>query len=413
MANFDLKIIQARKSAVVIADSEFGEATACLSHEFLSEMSRGSQALRQLYHRMLRQRLRQEEEVSKFGEKLFNGIFQSEVLDLFNRTLGGATDGQLNIRLMLGNPALNTIQWEVMRFRGEYIGFRHNLFRHPFVLRPAIVPREPKKTVQVLYIAVDPVYGVGTVHREQQSFINIMQNFGNQINLMTLLQEDATVDNIIELLFRGVDILHFTGHGLFDNENPLESALVVWPKNPAHEQYDKLSVRSLRTITTSQNVGFCFLNACDTGRAPDPKEDGKEGLANAESMQGEDRPSQEEGLGEYFVSMAHSLIEAGIPMVVATNHEISVEAATRLSHRFYTSIIKYGKRVDQAVREARAELYLGGPNMLPSDWSCPVLYTRSRYNELGTERLYWEATDIYSIRNIEKPVEIATRLPPP
>jgi CHAT domain len=65
-----------------------------------------------------------------------------------------------------------------------------------------------------------------------------------------------------------------------------------------------------------------------------------------ESTLGEAQPD-----GEHFVNMAHSLIEAGVPMVVAINHDLSIAAAHKLSKRFYSSVIKYGKRVDQAVRE--------------------------------------------------------------
>src|SRR6185295_4975012 len=104
-----------------------------------------------------------DKEVTSFGTRLFAGIFKAEVLDLLNRTIGGSTDGQLNIRLMLGSPILNTIQWEVMRYRGEYIGFRHNLFRHPFVVRPVKIPKDSKTTLHVLVVSVDPIYGPSTI----------------------------------------------------------------------------------------------------------------------------------------------------------------------------------------------------------------------------------------------------------
>jgi CHAT domain-containing protein len=395
MSNFDLKIIPSLAFAAVIADSEFGEASTKISSDRISEMIAESGRLRSLYERSAHSDpdLPLEGDLERFGEQLFEGIFTGEILDLFNRTIGGSKSGNLNIRLMLGRPELNSIQWEIMRFRGEYVGFRHNLFRHPFVLRPVRIPEDPGKTLHVLQVAVDPLYGPVTVAEEAKLFMELMSGFREQIRLTSLFQEQATIDNIIEVLFSGVDIWHFTGHGYFDPTNPLESSLIVWPSK-GQEGPGKLSVRALKTLATSQNLGFCFLNACNTGRT--------------EEIQN----SQEAGTtGEYFVNMAHSLIEAGIPMVIATNHEITVQAATRLSHRFYTSVIKYGRRVDQAVSEARAELYLRGPGILVSDWSCPILYTRSRYNELGTERLHWQASDIYSLRNVERSVYVQARDP--
>jgi hypothetical protein len=400
MSNFDLKIIPTSGNVIIIADSEFGEATVQVPREFIYEMIKASRDLRHLYMKHLYMRSLPSDsssaldiEITKFGKTLFTGIFKSEVLDLLNRTIGGSIDGQLNIRLMLGSPALNTIQWEVMRYREEYIGFRHNLFRHPFVLRPVKVPRDSATKLHALVISVDPIYGPATIEQEHHIFCRLFDGFGDQIKLTALMQQEATIEKVIDVLFQGVDIWHFNGHGMFDENNPLESSLILWPSTEA-ERFRKLSVRSLRTLATSQSLGFCFLNACNTGRSAEAEAD-----------------EEFQSTGEYFVNMAHSLIEAGIPMVVATNHEITVGAARRLSNRFYTSIVKYGRRVDQAVREARAELYLEGEDILPSDWSCPILYTRSRYNEIGTERLRWESSDIYSIRNVVKPASVLIREP--
>jgi hypothetical protein len=108
--------------------------------------------------------------------------------------------------------------------------------------------------------------------------------------------------------------------------------------------------------------------------------------------------------GNEFINMAHKLIEAGVPAVVATNHAITYIAGYQLSRRFYTSVIKYGKRIDQALRDVRVDLFVDAHEAVSfSDWSCPVLYARSRHLGIGTESLQWETVpDIYSIRNVER-----------
>ena len=109
--------------------------------------------------------------------------------------------------------------------------------------------------------------------------------------------------------------------------------------------------------------------------------------------------------------MAYNLIRAGVPVVIATNHEITYEAGYLLTKRFYTSVLKYGKRIDQALRDVRAELYIdafSNKNVSFSDWSCPVLYSRSRSLSFGTTNLVPEATlDIYDLRNVQKPTEVS------
>jgi hypothetical protein len=400
MARFDVKIIPTQENtaslpdALVIAESEFGEAALRVPGGFLGDMRKGSGKLRGQYFRALRgpsdeARKALEAEVQAFGNALFGGIFKGPILKLFNRTIGGSEGGQLDIRLMPGIPHLNSIHWEVMRCRDEYLGFRHNLIRHPFVVLPAKAPDEKRKKLHILVVAVDPINGEITIDREHRQLTQLLEGFGDQVKLTKLKQEHATVDNIIEVLFEGVDIWHFTGHGMFDPDNPSDSALIVWGDTGTHPA--KLSVRTLNTLAMSQSIGFGFLNSCNTARIQDHPPGAPADLAP-----------------EHFVNMAHSLIQAGVPMVVATNHEITVEAATRLSKRFYTSVIKYGKRVDQAIREARAELYMGGEGVLISDWSCPVLYARSRQLALGTEMLHWADTfDLYGVRNVQRPPEPA------
>ncbi len=416
MENFDLKIIPVNDNVAILAESSFGEATTQVGKKFLDEMASTSNKLRLGYSRLLSGSILRESiesDVENFGIRLFNEIFKDEILSLLNRTIGGSANSQINLRLMLGQPILNTIHWEVMRFRNEYIGFRHNLVRHPFVPKPVNIPSERREKLHILIVSVDPFdqEGQDAIDKEHETLVNMLMGFGEQINISELRNERATVENIKDILFQGVDIFHFSGHGLLDERNPMESSLIVWSSENSNNlktksrEVGRLSIRVLTALAANQNIGFCFLNACDTARTL--KSDIKE-KASSENL---DEMAQ--GGANDFVNMAHNLIQAGVPIVLATNHVITFGAGYQLSKRFYTSVLKYGRRIDQAVRDARAELYIdadtkntGSPfdNVAFSDWSCPVLYARSRQMEFGTENLRWEpALDIYTIRNVEKP----------
>ncbi len=417
MSNFDLKIILARDHIAIIAESNFGETSIQIQKEFIDEAIQESENLRQEYTWLINKnpqaREKVESKVSDFGSKLFRGIFKDEILTLFNRTIGGAEKSQIDIRLLLSEPNFNSVHWEVMRFRDEYIGFRHNLFRHPFVARPISIPSEKREKLNVLLVSVDPIYPRNyyeVLRDEHFQISNLLKKFGDQIHLIELQQEKATIENIKEALFQGVDIFHFSGHGYVDKENPMDSSLIVYPDEsslveksasaPKH-QYGAISIRFLTTLAVNQNLGFSFLNACNTGR-------------NLESSNQDIKVSQEASKqfnNNIFVNMAYNLIQAGVPVVIATNHEITYEAGYLLTKRFYTSVLKYGKRIDQALRDVRAELYIDAfSNNYVSfgDWSCPVLYSRSRNLNFGTASLVPDATlDIYDLRNIQKPVEVA------
>ena len=144
----------------------------------------------------------------------------------------------------------------------------------------------------------------------------MLNGLGNNIKLTSLLQEEATVENIKEALFEGVDIWHFAGHGVFDERNPMDSSLIVW--GDGDKQYDRLSIRLLSTLAMNQNLGFCFLNACDTARSTEFEKE-----------------KENWGKSDNFVNMAHSLIQAGVPMVLATNHIISNKTVIRFTKKLF------------------------------------------------------------------------------
>ncbi|CAM2070265.1 CHAT domain-containing protein [Sulfidibacter corallicola] len=385
MALFEIKIVPSEKESVILAESNFGEATIQVPNVFLEEMINKSEQLRESHKKPDLCNLK--EEMINFGIRLFSGIIKGDILTLFNRTIGGSLEGQLDIRLMLGKAKLNAIQWELMHYRKEYIGFRHNFVRHPFVARPANIPQRERKKLRVLAVCVDPLFGESGIHEEHQNLCEILQGYGDSINFTSLYQEEATLDNIKDCLFEGVDIWHFTGHGHFNSKDIIESYLLTWGRSS--RDTGLLSIRTLATLAVSQSIGFCYLNACNTARESISK----------------NKITLNETQGDSLVNMAHGLIEAGAPLVVATNHEITIWAATVFSRRFYKSIIKYGNRVDQAVRQGRAELYIDSERGYAGDWSSPVLYGRSQYMGLGLEALEWrESFDLFRVRNVEKPV---------
>jgi CHAT domain len=413
-SRFDLKIVPIKDNVAVLAESAFGEAAIQIKQDFLNQMIDESKELRISYGKLIKYpdlRRDIESKLQLFGSTLFNGIFKDDVLTLFNRTVGGSENSQIDIRLMLGPSNLNSIQWEVMRFRNEYVGFRHNLIRHPFIPRPINIPVKTRKQLHILIVAVDPINPrfLPVLEQEYNDLVQLIEGFGEQVRVSKCWQNEATMENIKEFLFEGVDIFHFSGHGFLNIENPLDSSLVVWRSEEGNsrnrDHFGQLSIRLLTSLAASQNLGFCFLNACDTANYVKVE-------TQDESPTDGDKIPRIHTNGNEFVNMAHNLAESGVPAIVATNHAITYMAGYRLSRRFYTSVIKYGKRIDQALRDVRVELFVDAHEAVSfSDWSCPVLYARSRHLVLGTEQLQWEAVpDIYSIRNVEQlPMIYTTR----
>ncbi|MGH9891305.1 MAG: CHAT domain-containing protein, partial [bacterium] len=74
-----------------------------------------------------------------------------------------------------------------------------------------------------------------------------------------------------------------------------------------------------------------------------------------------------------FAGAAQSLVQQGIPAVIAMQFEITDEAAMTLSHEFYAALAD-GYPVDTALGEARKAIFASGNEV---EWATPVLYMRS------------------------------------
>ena len=108
------------------------------------------------------------------------------------------------------------------------------------------------------------------------------------------------------------------------------------------------SGRNLGTILHDErSVQLAVLNACEGGRTSrqDP-----------------------------FAGVGQSLVQQGIPAVVAMQFEISDQAAITLAHEFYAALAD-SYPVDAALTEARKAIF-AQDNIL--EWGTPVLYMRAQ-----------------------------------
>ena len=84
-----------------------------------------------------------------------------------------------------------------------------------------------------------------------------------------------------------------------------------------------------------------------------------------------------------FSGVAHSLVQKGIPAVIAMQDEITDEAAITLANEFYGAIAD-GYPVDASLGEARKAVFAQNNNI---EWGTPVLYMRSQDGQIfGVDR---------------------------
>ena len=138
-------------------------------------------------------------------------------------------------------------------------------------------------------------------------------------------------------------ILHFVGHGAFD-ETAQDGVLLLEDEQGRGRA---VSAQDLGVLLHDHpSLRLVMLNSCEGARTSrlDP-----------------------------FAGSAQSLVQQGIPAVVAMQFEISDEVAIVIAHEFYAALAA-GYPVDAALAEARKAAFTGGSS---AEWGIPVLYLRA------------------------------------
>jgi hypothetical protein len=138
-------------------------------------------------------------------------------------------------------------------------------------------------------------------------------------------------------------IFHFIGHGVFD-EQTREHGLVLEDENGKSRFVPAQLLGTL--LHDERTLRLAVLNACEGSRhsSTDP-----------------------------FAGTAQTLVQQGIPAVIAMQFEISDDAAITFAHEFYSALAD-GYPVDATLAEARKAIFSQGNEV---EWATPVLYMRS------------------------------------
>ncbi|HEX7528670.1 MAG TPA: CHAT domain-containing protein, partial [Thermoanaerobaculia bacterium] len=141
----------------------------------------------------------------------------------------------------------------------------------------------------------------------------------------------------------GVDVLHFVGHGAFDEKEKTGSLFLVDARGRA------LAVDTDRVLRlfSGRGLKLVFLNACETGRG---------------------------GRTDFLRGVAPALLVGGVPAVLANQYKVLDSSATAFARHLYWGLAR-GHTLGAAAREARVAVsYAKGAE--PMDWAVPVLYAR-------------------------------------
>ncbi|MEO6456880.1 MAG: tetratricopeptide repeat protein [Chloroflexia bacterium] len=295
----------------------------------------------------------------RFGEKLYDALFTADVRSALQSSLdqarqrGESSRGRVGVRLRLrlaDVPELAGVPWEYI-YNPALNRFLALSTETPLVRYLDLPERiRPWKVVQPLRVLV-MVAGPSDYARldVRQEWLNLNTAVADlqQAGLVQLdLLEAPTLTGLQRQLRQGdYHIFHFIGHGAF-NRNASDGLLILQDDDGRGRAVSGQDLAMLLHDHTP--LRLAVLNAC-------------EGALSAT-----DDP---------FAGVAQSLVQGGLPAVIAMQFEITDQAAIVFAHEFYRSLAD-GYPVDAALTEAR-KMVLTESRGSGLEWGTPVLYMRA------------------------------------
>jgi len=286
-----------------------------------------------------------------FGGKLFEAVCKGDVRGCFRSSLDRASQEGKGLRLklrLLDTPELADLPWEYL-YNRPLNRFLSLSTQTPIVryieLPEPIPPLAVKPPLCILVMISSPSdYDQLDVELEKANLLSALSDLERRGMVKLEWLEEATLLALQRRLRRGgYHIFHFIGHGGFD-ERAQEGLLLMEDERgrgrPVSGQHLGVMLHDHRTLR------LAVLNACEGARSSrtDP-----------------------------FAGTATTLVQQGIPAVVAMQSEITDEAAIVFAREFYAAIAD-GYPVDASLAEARKAIFATGNDV---EWGKPVLYTRS------------------------------------
>jgi hypothetical protein len=286
-----------------------------------------------------------------FGQTLYGAVFTSDVEYALRQSLQDcqSRDEGLRVRLRLHNaPELADLPWEYLHStalgRPLALSVDTPVVRYMDMGQP-VEALEVEPPLRILVVAASPsdIEALDT-QRELANLREATSELVRDGRIEVHALASPTVEDLQHQLRKeAFHILHFMGHGIFDESSGM--GMLAFEDDEGRARPVAGTDLGMM-LHDHRGLQMVVLHACEGART-----------------------SVQDPLG----GVAQSLARQGIPAVVAMQFEISDAAAKRFSRELYLAIAD-GYPVDAAVSEARKALYLQDR---ATEWGTPVLHLRA------------------------------------
>jgi hypothetical protein len=287
-------------------------------------------------------------ELRALGRDLFEALLPGDVRRLYDVARSLQPDRVLDVVFTSMLDWVADKPWELAYDPGrrEFVATSSvNFVRNVFTAVPADVTRRRGGRLRILVASARPRGAAPVAARKEAADLRrAFQVLADRDLAEVEALPKATPARLQRRLADGgVDVLHFAGHGEFDEETREGSVLLEDERGRPRP----VGFELLRQILVKRGLRLVFLNACETGRG---------------------------GRVDWNRGVAPALVGAGIPAVVANQYSVLDTAATAFARDFYAHLAR-GRSLGDAAREARVAV---GRDLSTGtiDWAVPVLFAR-------------------------------------
>jgi uncharacterized RDD family membrane protein YckC len=308
----------------------------------------------------------------EFGMGLFDLVFQGGARDALVSSLAharSAEDRGLRVMLQLDRaPELRNVPWELLWVKPDFVSISASTpvlrYFDPSVRRPPVAALHPLRILGMVSSPGDvaPL----DVESEKEQLESACRDLKERGLLEIEWVQQATLSGLLERLKSGTKyhIFHFMGHGDFDEQ--AEDGVLLFEGKAGRSQ--RVPGATLGTIIRDHHtLRLAVINACEGART-----------ANDSS------------------GVASSLMDHGLPAVIAMQFEISDVAAISFARCFYGSLAR-GNSIDNALADARLGMFADSHAL---EWATPVMFTSVDDGKL------------FSLQGTPVPAEASAAAPP-
>jgi len=285
-------------------------------------------------------------ELRDYGAVLFETLFPGAVRRLWDEARTAAKGG-LELVFTPGLDWIADKPWELAwdASRNRFLADDAVLVRGVFGAPPSVASAPGRSPLHILVALAEPRDAAPVAARQEATAIRAaLAPLVRAGHARLSVLASTTPAGLHRRLSAGrVDVLHFVGHGAFDEK---EKTGVLFLVDSRGRSLGVDTDRVLRLLA-GRGLKLVVLNACETGRG---------------------------GRTDFLRGVAPALLAGGVPAVLANQYKVLDSSATAFARHLYWALAK-GHSLGAAAREARVAVsYAKGAE--PMDWAVPVLYAR-------------------------------------